>query len=415
LPKFILPPPKNKRQAGQQSAYRAYINAHPALRGYAQQIYKAALNYGLDPVYYASLIFFESGGKPGARSSANAYGLAQIHIPSWLGKTDPRTGKAITQADINNPTWNLNFGAYLFSKAVSQYGSYDAAYRKGYNPGYTGKGPFRDLPKGYVPTGTGKSPQESAQRSVETDVAKQDLTDPYVTIKNGKLVTTDAKHALHIFGKPLRRSELLQTWQNLNDIYLAYTGKPVTGRAVKDILASGKSRAKIIDILARGPNFVNSPIWRQNAPGYEAVWKSIYGQNSTPDPAAIRYGIVNSLDPGGFAQTLRDRPDYETSNEFRSNLASLSGVYTAIYGLPSDERSKNVLRNVTRQGWTSDQFAQYLRAQPEYQMSGEFKSRTLGLAGALGFLTGQVPTLGEDLKSSPTPAQAPTGKPAGVL
>jgi soluble lytic murein transglycosylase-like protein len=134
LPPIHFPPPKNKKQAGQQNAFRSYINAHPALRPWAQQLYKSATNYGLDPVYFASLVNFESGGKANAKSGAGAYGLAQIHVPTWLGKTDPRTGQKITQADINNPTWNLGFGAYLFSQALHKYGSYQAAYRQGYNP-----------------------------------------------------------------------------------------------------------------------------------------------------------------------------------------------------------------------------------------------------------------------------------------
>lgn len=58
LPPIKFPPPKNKKQAGQQNAFRSYINSHGALRPYAQEIYKAAMNYGLDPVYYASLIQF---------------------------------------------------------------------------------------------------------------------------------------------------------------------------------------------------------------------------------------------------------------------------------------------------------------------------------------------------------------------
>jgi hypothetical protein len=418
LPPIHFPPPKNKKQAGQQNAFRSYINAHPALRPWAQQLYKSATNYGLDPVYFASLVNFESGGKANAKSGAGAYGLAQIHVPTWLGKTDPRTGQKITQADINNPTWNLGFGAYLFSQALHKYGSYQAAYRQGYNPGYTGSGPFGDLPKGYVPTGTAQSPQDAAARSVETSNARQDLTDPFVTIRNGKLVKATQRNALKIFGQPVRRSQVLSTWQNLNDLYLAYTGRPVTLRAVKDILASGKSRYQVIDILSKGPHFVGSPVWKQNAPGYEAVWKSIYGQDSNPDANAIKYAIVNNLGGEGFASTLRSRPDYENSQEFKGNEATLSSVYTKVYGVP-DVNGNATIRQATKQGQSPDEFASWLRAQPEYQYSSEFKSRTLGVAQALGFVTGQMPTLGAGLTSTALPIDpttpGPKPAPAGVI
>jgi hypothetical protein len=112
-----------------------------------------------------------------------------------------------------------------------------------------------------------------------------------VTIRNGKLVKATQRNALKIFGQPVRRSQVLSTWQNLNDLYLAYTGRPVTLRAVKDILASGKSRYQVIDILSKGPHFVGSPVWKQNAPGYEAVWKH------------LRAG----LEPGRERDQVRDR------------------------------------------------------------------------------------------------------------
>src|SRR5690242_5499464 len=99
---FTLPPPKDKKTKGQQNAFRAYINSHPALRALAPQIYRAAAEYGIDPVYYASLVNFESGGRIGATSNKNAFGPAQIHIPSWVGKADPRDGHTITLAEIKN-------------------------------------------------------------------------------------------------------------------------------------------------------------------------------------------------------------------------------------------------------------------------------------------------------------------------
>lgn len=419
---FHLGPAKDKKARNEQSAFKAYINAHPGLKPYAQQIFKSAHKYGLDSVYFASLINFESGGKAGVTSSAGAIGLGQV-LP---GKHYPGLDHPVTAADLKNPTINLNVAAWYFSLGLKKYGSYQEAYNRWYNgpnyaasPDFKKTGPaFADVPKGYVSTFAGSSPQDSAQTSVEVSTAKQNLTDPFVTIRNGKLVKTTQQGALKVFGQPVRRSQVLNTWQNLNDIYLAYTGRSVTLRAVKDILSSGKSKYQIIAVLAKGPHFVGSPVWKQNAPSYEAVWKGIYGQDSTPDQNAIKYAIVNNLGGDGFASTLRARPDYETSQEFKGNEASLSAVYTKVYGLP-DANGLNTVKQATRQGQSPDEFASWLRAAPEYQYSSEFKSRTLGLGQALGFVTGQQATLGADLTSrsstSDPTTPGPKPAPAGVI
>jgi hypothetical protein len=402
---FVLPPPKNKKQAGQQGAYRSYINSHPSMRGYAQAIYKAAINSGIDPVYYASVLWKESF------SEAKRQGVPVETIVSPTGEgvgiaqINPRAHPNITAAQMRNPAFAINWGAAYLAQGLGKYGNYDAAYRKHYNPGY--RGPvFNDVPKGYVATGTQKSPTEAAQRSVDVATAKQDLTDPYVTIRNGKLAKADAKHAIKVFGQSLRRSQFLATWQNLNDLYLTYTGRPVTNRAVVDILVSGKSRYKIIDILARGPNFVGSPVWKQNAPGYQSVWSDIYGPNVKPDNEAIRYAIVNNLGGEGFAQVLRDRPDYVSSNKFKSDTATMSGVYSKIFGIP-DQNGVNIIKQATIGGWSQDQFADWLRHTPEYGHSEEYQGKALYFAQTLGLVTGDIPTL--------APGPAPTGNGAPSL
>lgn len=419
---FTLPPPKNQKAKSQQSAYRAYINAHPSLRPYAQQLYRAATSYGVDPVYFASLINFESGGKPGATSSANAFGLAQIHIPTWLNKTDPRTGKTITLADIKNPTWNLNFGAYLFSRAIQQYGSPQKAYSQGYNPGYKGPGPFRDLPKGYVPTGTTRSPAEQAARAVETQTATKALTDPYIRINSqGKVVrVTDPKNALKVFGQPITMSQFQQEQAQINDLYKSYTGHGTDAKNVARILTHGYSRYQLVNALTQRPDFVGSPIWKQNAPGYEGVWSQIYG-NTKADPEAIRNAIVNNLGGEGFAQTLRTRQDYVTSNEFKTNEAGLSSVYTRIYGVP-DKNGESIVKQATLNGWSPDQLATYLRHQPQYTGSQEYQTKALQFASSLGLVFGNTPTLGpgpQGTNPNGAPIQAPKtdprAAPAGTI
>jgi murein DD-endopeptidase MepM/ murein hydrolase activator NlpD len=115
---------------------RRYVNEHPRLTPYAALIEKNARRYGLDPVKYAALIVFESGGNPNARSHANAVGLVQIHLPSHPN---------VSERQARNPAFALQWGARFFAAQLRKYGTYEAAYRRGYNPGYKGAGPFAGL------------------------------------------------------------------------------------------------------------------------------------------------------------------------------------------------------------------------------------------------------------------------------
>jgi len=58
------PPAGNKKTLSQKAVFDRYVNAHSGLKPYAQGIYRNALAYGIDPVYFASLINTESGGNP---------------------------------------------------------------------------------------------------------------------------------------------------------------------------------------------------------------------------------------------------------------------------------------------------------------------------------------------------------------
>jgi hypothetical protein len=389
------PPPAPAQPKGKspQAVYRQYINAHPALKPYAQAIAKWAATYGLDPVYFAALINFESKGDPNVVSSAGAVGLGQV----TPGKTPPWLGRAVTAADLKNPGLNLRVAAWYFSQGLRRYGSYEATYNQYYNPGY---GPgysayqgsaFASVPKGYVPTGTSRSPEENASVSVETSTSRANITDPFVTIRNGRLVpVTNANNAIKYQGAPQRRSSFTAIWQRYNDLWLAYLGRPIGPKELTRFMNLGWSQYQIVNnYLVNRPNFTNSPVWKQNAPGYTGVWQQIYGANATPDKEAIKYAIVNNLGGDGFATYLRARPDYTTSNEFKTNEASLSTVYTKIYGVP-DQQGTNIIQQATLGGWSQDQFATWLRKQPEYSSSGEYQGKALYFAQQLGLVTGDV-------------------------
>lgn len=121
---------------GGGTTFQQFVNEHQALKPYASMIRHAALNNGIDPLHYAALIYFESGGNPKARSYADAVGLVQIHLPSHPN---------ISKAQAEDPAFAIAWGARFFAAQVKKFGGYDAAYRKGYNPGYNGPGPFDNL------------------------------------------------------------------------------------------------------------------------------------------------------------------------------------------------------------------------------------------------------------------------------
>ena len=211
--------------------------------------------------------------------------------------------------------------------------------------------------------------------------------------KHGKLVTAkDPRNAVKVFGQPLTRSQFLREQSQVNDLYLSFTGKKATAQQVAHILTSGMSSYQIKVQLSKTKGFIGSPVWRQNAPGYQSVWDQMYGPEGRPDDKEIRYAIVNNLGGEGFAQRLRQRPDYVKSNEFKQNEATLSTVYTRIYGVPGAD-GENVVKTATINGWNQDQFASYLRAQPQYTNSEEFQSKALNFATALGMVAGGLPTM----------------------
>lgn len=368
-PVFTLPPPRNKKQAGRQNAFRSFINAHKSLKPYAQQIWNSASQFGLDPVYFAALVQFESGGNPTIVSKAGAVGLGQV-VP---GKKPPWMSRAVTAQDLRNPGLNLKVAAWYFSQGLGKYGSYDATYNHWYNPGY-GPGysayqgsPFASVPKGYVPIG-GQSPEDKAVTSVTEAQAKASLG-------------------------PVQRQ---QARQFLDPIYLAYTGRTAKNGEISKWLQNPVSAYQLQIFLSdphNNPRFYKSPVWTTNAPSYESAYKDIFGPDAEVDRNAIRYGIVHNLGSTGFQQYLRDRPGYETSQEFRGKFAQYQSVYQNIYGAP-DATGKTAIKQAVRSGWNQDQWEQYLRAQPEYTSSGEYKLKAQALADRMGLIQGPQTVLG---------------------
>jgi len=200
------------------------------------------------------------------------------------------------------------------------------------------------------------------------------------------------RNAIKVFGQPLTRSQFLSAQSQLNDTFLSFTGKKGTVKQVAHFLSSGQSTYQLKVQLSKTKGFVGSPVWRQHAPQAESVWSAIYGAETKPDQEVIRYAIVNNLYGDDLATVLRKRPDYVKSNEFKGQEATLAIVYTRIYGVPG-ANGENVVKTAVLNGWNQDQFASYLRAQPQYTNSEEFQSKALNFASALGMVAGGFPTM----------------------
>lgn len=356
-PPITLPPPKSNKK---QLTFAAWAKKHGISAAVAADIQRYASAYHINPFYFGAVLLAESGAqhldKNGRlKSSGQAGGIGQIAY-SWVGTPTPwGDHHRITMADIRDYNFNLRFSAYLLNNAINKYG-YAGAYIKGYNPNDPNRMKAwnyiqRQLPKGLIPGATGGG------------VTAQDATN----INTGTQAMQGAR-------------------QMLDPIYLAYTGRPASNAQIRQYLRNPISTYQLTNALSdpkRNPRFYNSPIWKTNYPSYEEIWKNIYGPDSKPDRNAVRYAIVHNLG-ASFAQRLRDRPDYNTSQEYKGLEAQYGSQYSSIYGAP-DPNAKAKIDMAIRKGWNGDQWKQFLRAQPEWQGSGEFQKMAMGLANSLGF------------------------------
>jgi hypothetical protein len=267
-------------------------------------------------------------------------------------------------------------------------------------------------------TEAGQAAYTEAQRAAESlklQRAKLAVTDPYIDDKGNILKGVAAPPQNGIpstTGDMLRLSEFEQLRSRYADTYYAFAGKPIPNNVVIDLATSPKSLYQVKQELVRQKGFVNTPAWKANARDYIAVAQSTYGDNYKPPVDMIKNAILNNVTQTGFAQQLKSRPEYERSNVFKQQAASLSTVYEGIYGTP-DENSQAVVHAAVKHGWDQTQFQQYLRAQPAYTQSNEYQTKQLDLLTQLGLITGGVAVL------KPSPATGYQGNPlipgAGML
>ena len=428
-PKFVIPPATSKQTKAFNTFVEKWAPKYPGLKQWAPQIVQYAAENHIDPVYFASVLMTEnhvshvdSSGKI-AISSAGAVGIGQLEPSTFVGQYVPwdktRTQR-VTRADLDNPVFNLRLSAWYLGQAVGNYG-YQGAYSQGYNPGFTPSpgqpDPIARIPSGYLPGVSSPGTSGAAGAGTPTGPAATTTTSDkwvVVTPKGGLKVVaspTPPKNAVKdASGQAYNLSNWQQVQNSLDSIYLAYAGTRATPRQVAQFIKAPVSTYQLQQHLsdpAQNPRFFKSPIWLTHAPEYEAVYKSVYGNNADPSTAAakqaIAYGVVHNLSQTAFQQHLRDQADYNTSEEYKANAAQFRAGYQSIYGTP-DATGEQRIDQAVRQGMNGDQWAQYLRAQPEYTASGEFQRNVYSLFGSMALLPG-----GETaLQTSPaTPAAVP--------
>lgn len=244
----------------------------------------------------------------------------------------------------------------------------------------------------YVYTSPQRPPQ-SATTSVERAGAKDALTDPYVTVKNGKFTTTkNEAEATKSFGAAVRMSDFQRAQSHYNDYFTKYIGRKATATEIIGIIRKGLSETAVQMMLSKDPAFKRGSVWQAQAPAILGYAKSMMGENWKADPDFVRKAIVNNWSEGTLRAKLRARPEYLQGPEFRQNVSALQNVYSSIQGRP-DEAAMQGIKEAALGGWSSDQYAAYLRNDPNYVKGQEYKSKALSFLDALGLVTGEQTTI----------------------
>lgn len=444
---FKIPPPPAKHTGppSTTAALAAMAKKYPTVGQWIRSglIENAATAWGVNPVELAAVLVREGGQATTKPNSKGAIGPAQIVDTTVRRDLNPSAYQAftaqfapngtLTPEQKANPVTAINYMAWRMAGTRYQYPTLDAWYASpGYNPGYTGKGPSTFI-KGAGVAGyqvnLPQSPAQKAGTSVTDTNAKAGVVSPWAVLtKTGtvKFVPSTAPPKGTITdaaGNPYTEQNYTQVANSLDTLYLAYTGTRASAKAVANYVKAPVSDYEITQRLSdptQNPRFYKSPVWTTHAPEYEAVYKSIYGNDATPDKAALTYGVVHSLTQTAFQQYLRDQPGYEKTEEFKANAASFRSGYQAIYGNP-DPTGEQKISQAVKAGWNGDQWTQFLRSQPEYTASGEFQKNVYSLFSNMGLVPGapgaaSAPqtALAAPAPAAPTPAPSLTATGAGI-
>jgi hypothetical protein len=413
-PPIKVPPKTSKGAPSPGAVFTAFVNAHKAIKPYAESIAKWATAYGLDATYLAALLLHESHGDKNAthtnKDGSRDLGLAQINSVHFGKTITPWDGQPVTAERALDPAFAIQFAAWYFGQKVAKAGGdYVAAYngKGGYNPG--GPDPFTGLvPKTYVSSGKGLSPEEQAALKAQQDAAnaagKAVLFDRWAVLgADGRVkfvkitdATRPPANVLKYGPTPLTQTAFQTVWkQNYADTFTSYTGRQASGKEVARILANAPSLYTLATTLAKTKSFQTSPLYKAHAPGVIAIAKQQLGESWQVDRAFIAKAIAENWDQATLQGHIRARPEYLTGPAFRDDVAKATNVYTSIYGNP-DAPAQTWITERVKEGWTPDDVAFQLRQDPAYKMSQEYKSKVLSFAQQLGLITGHQVTLTEE-------------------
>lgn len=413
---------------GKGSQYQQFVD-YWASHGYAnikgqvaQSVYLAAKAEHLDPVVYMALILNESGGHFNTKdSSAGAVGVAQLLPSTFIGQPEPWNKKhIITEADLRDPGINLRLGAAYFA---SLQGSHPADAYGAYNMGPnaakldpTKAGQIQTAfwnkwvtpwsPK-YVPT-SATSPAAAAGQQVPGGTGQQKPDNPVfknqyvagVTKQNKFSLTNDPNKALQYDGAPLTRSNFLTLKDQLTSNYVSYTGNRPSNHQIQTYIDKGWNTYTLASLLSKGKNFTSSPIYKQTITAMNSSLKDVLGAGGKIPPELAREAVLNQWDATVVAQKLRALPGYTHSEEYKGNVATLENVHSSIMGTP-DAEGMHSIEQAALAGWTTDQYAAWLRSQPTYTQSPEYQTKALGFLSALGLITGSTPVLKPGVSAGP--------------
>lgn len=407
LPPYV--PPAKKGNA--EEKFLTWAKAHSIDKQTAADIYYWGHQKGtsVDPYYFASVLLAESGAKQvdpitgKVKSSGQAVGIGQI-ANSYVGTAIPWDKGHVFTLDDNPRTGLLNYGVNLRMAAthlhqdVGKYG-YAGAYTQGYNPTDPNKGKawaniqatLKSRPGPPLAPSQGPGDQSTAAGSSPYPTFK----DPYIAgvDKHNKFSTTnDPTKSLQYDGVPLTRSQFLTIRDQLTSSYVSYTGQRPSNKQIDTYIRKGWNTYTLSQLLSKSPNFVKSPIYKEYATQFASASKDLLPPGQKLPVELARQAILNHWDETTVAAKLRALPGYEHSEEFKGNVATLQTVHDSIMG-SIDSQGLQSIQEAALGGWSTDQYANWLRSQPNYKTSPEYQSRSLSLLSSLGLITGQQAVL----------------------
>jgi murein DD-endopeptidase MepM/ murein hydrolase activator NlpD len=263
----------------------------------------------------------------------------------------------------------------------------------------------------------------TTQLAAEKKIAEQTahLTDPWVVVQRDRAGNPTGfgeaygaappADVLKIGGQPATKSLLNSTWgASYDSIWQDFTGKVATPADIEQVLSTGTSTYALRTRLANAPSFTSSPIYKANAPGIAQQAKQALGTN--PPASFVKNAIAENWDAATIDANLRALPQYEKGPAFQADFSQASDTYKSIYGAPKKEQNDWLKQHVL-QGWTPDEVAAKLRADPAYKYSPEYASKAISFLDAIGLYTGQRPVAAPAMPAAV--AQAGKGSQLGPL